>query len=215
MKKSNLAVLTCDLIESRSFSAADRSYIVEKLKQKLAKWGPANGGEYIIYRGDSIQAVVENSDGALRHGLYLKSLVKSLRLSNSQRKSVVDIRISIGIGELDYKGDTLLDSDGSAFQHSGRRLDQMKQSDEGLTLTTSDEEINEEWSVILTLLESVIDGWSLSSAEIVNVILEDSELPIEKVLGISQPAVSLRKKHANWNAIEKTLAYFESQFKDQ
>ena len=109
--------------------------------------------------------------------------------------------------------DNILASDGPAFQFSGRTLDTMKKSGRELTLTTASNKTNSQWDVMLSLMEEVMNGWSIASAETVSLLLwDDNERHLSKILGISQPAVNLRKKHAGWDAIKKTIEYYEKQF---
>jgi len=80
-------------------------------------------------------------------------------------------------------------------------------------LTTPDKQVNTEWDVILSLLEEVVEQWTIPSAEIIWRLLkgiDDKDIQFE--LDISQPAVSLRKKHAGWEAIRKAINYYEDKF---
>ncbi len=207
------SVLTADVIDSGKLDADLRKKIFETLKHFVSN---ANNGPKVslsISRGDNIQGVFEDPSSVLRYGLSLQSLFKSFSKDGDKRKAINGIRISIGIGEISYWGDTISESDGPAFQYSGRSLDEMKNEERLLKLTTKDEDINEKWNVILKLMEEIIINWTRASAEVVHYLLENlTEEEISKKLGISQPAVNYRKKHSGWNAISNTISYFEKEF---
>lgn len=211
-RKSTIAVLTCDFVDFSKLKKIDRTAIIDQLHLYLEDKNQSEEKNFHLYRGDSIQAVVPVSQ-ALYEAVALKAWLKSIQLNMAKKTSILDIRISIGIGTMDYEGKSILESDGSAFRFSGRKLDEMKQNKESLAITMASDEGNEQWAVILSLLTFVIDSWTIASAEIVDLLLKDySDTEIQSHLGISQPAVSLRKKHAGWTLISKTLLYFESQF---
>ncbi|MEM9547351.1 MAG: SatD family protein [Bacteroidota bacterium] len=214
MNTNNKAVITCDLVNSSKYSSHERQSVNERIIQFSNKWQKGKQAEYLFYRGDSLQGILENPSEALRQALYLKSIIKSISLETSKRSTEADIRISIGIGTIDYTGNTLLDSDGPAFQYSGRTLDTLKQKGRTIALTTSDSKQNKVWDTILLLLEEVIKHWTISSAEIIWRLIDGwSDKEIQKDLKISQPAVSQRKKNASWEAIEKTILHYEEKFK--
>lgn len=214
MNAYNKAVITCDLINSSKYEVDDRNIIISRMKEFVNKWNDSETSEYLIYRGDSMQGLIHDPSQALKQAIFLKSFIKSVKLRNSKRSTNADIRISIGIGEIDYKGIAVLESDGEAFQNSGRTLDVMKRKGRSLALTTSDPEQNSKWEVILLLMEDVIEQWTIQSAEIIWRLIDGwNEKGLKEHFKISQPAISLRKKHASWEAISKTINYYEKNFK--
>ena len=208
------AVLTCDLVDSSKLNSEDRLTLINRIKNFAELLSDQKQTEYLVYRGDSLQGLLNDPSQALRHALYLKAYIKAYKIATSKRSTEADIRISIGTGQIDFKGESLLDSDGQAFHNSGRTLDSMKKKGRTLMLTTPDENINKEWDVMLSLLEEVVDQWTIPSAEIVwRLIKGMDDKHIQQKLEISQPAVSLRKKHAGWEAIQKTINYYEQKFR--
>lgn len=207
------AVLTCDLVDSSKLNPGDRQTLSNRMKVFAEELSNQNQTEYLVYRGDSLQGLIYDPSQALRHAISLKAYIKSYKIASSKRSTEADIRISIGTGQIDYRGESLLDSDGQAFHNSGRTLDSMKKKGRTLMLTTPDKQVNTEWDVILSLLEEVVEQWTIPSAEIIWRLLkgiDDKDIQFE--LDISQPAVSLRKKHAGWEAIRKAINYYEDKF---
>ena len=204
----NIAVLTCDITNSTTLNDIERRNLNDRIKCFVENTTKENEAEYLLYRGDSLQGVVSDTSKALKHAIYLKAYIKAFKKANSQRTTEVDIRISIGIGSIDFQGNSLLDSDGEAFQNSGRVLDTMKKKGRTLMLTTSDVSTNTKWDVILTLMEDVLEQWTILSAEVIWRLIEGWEdQKIQEDLKISQPAVSQRKKRAGWKAVKKMLDY--------
>lgn len=212
---SSYAVLTADVVDSTSLGPDDRQVVITRLKAFIEHFSQSGVTSYILYRGDSLQGVLQDPWKALRQAIYLKAYIQAYQQDRSDKRSpATDIRISIGIGSIDYMGETMLDSDGEAFRLSGRALDTMKKKGRTLMLTTDSTATNALWDVLLSLLEEVIGKWSISSAEVVWRLLAGmDDRRIQQDLGISRSAVSQRKKHAGWDAINKTVTYYEQQYK--
>ncbi|HUB60283.1 MAG TPA: SatD family protein [Puia sp.] len=124
-----------------------------------------------------------------------------------------DIRLAVGIGEVDFigKGKSAT-SDGPAFQLSGHALDSLKDQNILLALKTGDAELNEELAVIISLLDAVTQKWTQNQAELTLYKLKlkrDEE--ISRILEISLSAVNQRKRNAQWTAIEKAVQFFETK----
>jgi hypothetical protein len=210
------AVITADLVGSSEYTEGDWMTINSKIQNFIHKWNKEEHTEYFAYRGDSLQGLLKDISQALNHAVYLKAYIKSAELYASKRASMADIRISIGIGEIKYRGESIKQSNGPAFQNSGRTLDRLSKKGQTIALTTPDEEMNKEWDVIMTLLEELMERWTIASAEVVWRILEGKEdVEIAEELEISRSAVSQRKKQAGWDAILKTINYYQFRFNQE
>ncbi|MFT4533355.1 MAG: hypothetical protein ACJA1A_001745 [Saprospiraceae bacterium] len=213
MKDALYAVITGDIVDSSSLSTTDRNVIEVHLNNIANKCSKYTDSQFDMFRGDSVQGVLKSCKLSLRVAVYFKAKTNAIRIEKGDRTPKVDIRLSIGIGKVDYLSNNILASDGPAFKFSGHTLDTMKKSGRDLTLTTTSNKTNKQWDIILSLMEEVMNGWSIASAETVALLLwDDNEKHLSKILGISQPAVNLRKKHARWDAIKKTIEYYEKQF---
>lgn len=216
------AIITGDIINSSRYNKEGRDEILNTLLKIIDKLEHRDQCDYSIFRGDSVQGLLYEPQKALRHALFLKSSLKALKISSFNgskrdlvkhkkiRSSETDIRISIGIGEVNYMRDRLEESDGEAFRYSGQELDKMKSTGKGIILKSSFPVFDNEWKVILALMDEVINKWSVSSAELVLGKLEGlSDIALSKKLNISRAAISLRKKYAGWESIKKALEYYE------
>lgn len=205
------AVITGDVIDSTSLDEQERKTVLDQMHELIQQLHQRSNCQYTLFRGDSLQGIVNEPVVALRHALFIKAYLQSIRFREEQRTPQVDLRLAIGIGPVEFLQPKITESDGAAFQRSGRALDGMKKIGRGLFLQTGEEKVDEEWDVILVLLEEVIRNWTVSSAEILKELLwEEKEIKLSQLLGISQPAINSRKKHAGWEAIKAALNRFET-----
>ena len=217
------AVITGDLIGSSDLEQGYRDHIHGSLKTLIETLSRSMSEDFSIYRGDSIQGLISNPAEALEVALMIKSKLMSIAPIDDKagkmkhpKRPVTDIRISIGVGAIDYQRPVLQESDGPAFRYSGQTLDEMKTMKRTLALTTSDQQLNAEWYVIFGLLDSIMERWSTASAALVYELLNGKkEVEISKQFEISQPAVNQRKKAASWDAIKAMLQLYKVQIQEQ
>jgi len=196
---SMIAIITGDIINSRGHKSMEW---MAKLKSCLTQWGDTPS-TWEIYRGDEIQLRIKVKH-ALFAAIQLKALIKSIK--------GLDIRIGIGFGNETYIGAGVSESNGTAYQRSGRTLDVLKENKVNLMLSSADEEYNRTMNLILKLASDFMDDWSPVSAEMVFLSLSrpnESQQNLAEQLNIKQSAVSQRKKRARLNLVEDLLAYYE------
>ena len=210
-----IAVITADLVNSSNYSEALLDEVIKDLNSEFKKLQQEYAEEEVdfkIYRGDSFQGVISKFQDSLKIALQLKSLINKVKLKNQKPASpLADVKIAIGIGSFDYKGDSLAESNGQAFQFSGRTLDEMKNESRKIRLKTPLESLNSEFEASFLLLDAVMERWSQASAEVVYYLLKGKkETEIAEILSISQSAVNQRKKACGWEAISILLKRFEN-----
>jgi hypothetical protein len=194
-----IAIITGDIINSRGHNSTEW---MAKLKSCLTQWGDTPS-TWEIYRGDEIQLRIQ-----VKHALFatiqLKALIKSIK--------GLDIRMGIGVGSETYIGAGVSESNGTAYQRSGRTLEVLKENKVTLMFTSADEEYNRTMNLILKLASDFMDDWSPVSAEMVFLSLSspnESQQNLAEQLNIKQSAVSQRKKRARLNLVEDLLTYYE------
>ncbi|MEX0610261.1 MAG: transcriptional regulator [Balneolaceae bacterium] len=178
-----ISVITGDIINSRE---TETSYWLPVLKKSLNTFGSHPQG-WEIFRGDSFQLQIENTEDALLAAIKIKADIKSLKS--------LDVRMSIGIGEKNFTAEKITESNGEAFINSGKGFELLKSEKSTLSITTFDPTFNVEMNLYLRLLLIAVDNWSPGSAEIVRVSLDNQAMPQQKMgkmLGISQSSVSER-----------------------
>ncbi|WP_354333757.1 hypothetical protein [Pedobacter sp. CG_S7] len=198
------AVITGDIINFTMLAPAKRQSLIEDSEILLKSW-IKKSVDAEIYRGDSFQVLFEDVKEALYRSIQLICWFK-LR-SDQVNKIYLGTKISIGIGEVSYRGKNVLSSDGEAFHLSGRSFDQMK-SGELLAIKTNDESENKAIQVILNFVNKLIKEWTLAQAEVILLHVEGkTQQEIANELSLSQPSVNSRIKLSNWKEIEIALNY--------
>lgn len=207
------AVVTCDIIKSSDYHNEDWQMVIDRINRFITLWEERSNARYVFYRGDSLQGLMGRKEEALRQAIFLKAYINSALHEVNSRTPAVDIRISIGIGEVSFLGDNALENNGEAYRYSGRTLDKMEQKGKTIAFTSYSDELNQQWDVILSLLDEIMDRWTTTAAEIIwRLLLGIPDKEIAEELGVSQSAISQRKSSANWSTVLKTIDYFEQQF---
>lgn len=194
------AVLTGDIIKSQNF---ETEIWHSTLKNALANT-PANRWE--IYRGDEFQVLVDHPEEAFLKAIQIKARIKKVQ--------DLDVRIAIGFGIQDFEGEKLSESGGSAFVNSGRKLDTLKTDKINLGINTDCKDFDESLNLIFSWMSTVTDNWSVVSAEIMDVFLQNPGINQEEAareLKITQSSVSQRLKRAGYDLIMDTDEYFRKK----
>jgi hypothetical protein len=205
------AVITGDLIDSTQYTPQELDMILDAVNTEFKHFQKTYDAEFKIFRGDSFQGVVLYPKLALDITLTIKTAVNKIAIKNKKISGLPDFRIAIGIGNINLKRESILESNGEAFQFSGRALDTMKGDYPRLLLRTADDDINDEFNVHFSFLDSVTGKWSRESAEVVYYLYKGyKEREIAEELGIYQSAVNQRKKVANWDSIALLLKRYKT-----
>ena len=194
-----IAIITGDIIDSEKHASSEW---MELPKNFFAQFGPSPMN-WEIYRGDEFQLKV-NKENALLTAIRIKALIKSVK--------GLDVRMAIGIGLETFLGAGVTESNGPAYQLSGRTLESLKDSKISLSIATDNEFYDRTLNLMLRLSLDFMDDWSVVSAEIMTLVLENpeaSQKEIAKQLGIKQSAVSQRLKRARLDLVEELLAYYQ------
>ncbi|WP_418513484.1 SatD family protein [Corallibacter sp.] len=181
------SVITGDIINSTKHS--NPSVWLTSLKQALEQVS-SNTNNWEIFRGDSFQIEISDINQSFINAVYIKACIKMIK--------GLDVRMAIGFGYKTFNGNTVTESNGSAYQNSGNLLEILKQSKTNLKLKGIPN-IDNELNLYLKLIGILMDNWSVNSAEIVKLHLENEnkiQKELAKIIGISQDAVSKRMKRA-------------------
>ena len=181
-------IITGDIIKSRS--QLDTASWLTTLKQALSYLN-ANDEYWDIYRGDSFQIELKDVFSGFMSSVYIKACIKTIH--------GLDVRLAIGLGDKSYKGNSVSESSGAAYIYSGETLETLKKEKQNLRIKTSNQQINKELNLYFSLALIAMDRWTVNSAEIVKLYIEQPnalQSELGKIIGINQNAVSTRQKRA-------------------
>ncbi|MEL6917366.1 MAG: SatD family protein [Bacteroidota bacterium] len=193
-----IAIITGDIINSENYNSSEWMGVLKKYFSQLGE----TPQDWEIYRGDEFQLKV-SKENALQTAIHIKALVKSIK--------TLDVRISIGIGTETFRGAGVSESNGSAYQLSGRTFNSLKEQKLNLAISIGDENRDRTLNLMLKLALNFMDDWSTVSAEIVALALERpaaSQTEIAEQLSIRQSAVSQRQKRARLDLVFELLEYY-------
>lgn len=187
------SVITGDIIKSRS--QVNPEVWIKVLKEALS-YLSNDEAYWEIYRGDSFQIEIKDVSSCFLVAIYIKACIKSIH--------GLDVRLAIGIGNKTYEGENVTESNGEAFVFSGETLETLKKEKQNLRIKTNHSEIDHELNLYFKLALITMDNWTVNSAEIVKLSIENPEAlqsELGKLTGINQNAVSTRQKRAHLDEI--------------
>lgn len=207
------AVITADIINFTKLSTEEEDLVIDTIYNTFEEGTNIRtnvDSSFVITRGDNIQIELDKQEEALKAALLLKSAINKIALNKvSKTKPEIDARIAIGIGQISSKRGNVNESTGEAYTFSGRTLDSMKKYKRTLAIKTYSYELNSELETEFKLLEVIMSGWTVNSAEVIYwKLMGLNEQYISEKLNKTQSAINQRKKTAGWNGIEPLLERF-------
>lgn len=188
-----LAIITGDIVDSRKL-ISQHDWLIP-LESVLNAWG-SKTDTWEIFRGDSFQVEVKDPLEALKKAIIIKATLKSIKVLDSQKRAApIDVRMSIGIGDMEQDAESIGMRTGSAYFFSGEAFEQLRAKDQNLLVKSAWEDFDMELNLMLKLALIVMDNWTSNSGEIVKITLENPYLKqteIGEILGIEQNSVSAR-----------------------
>ncbi|MGI9546693.1 MAG: hypothetical protein ACR2MM_05625 [Flavobacteriaceae bacterium] len=199
-----IAILTADIINSAQY---ETEAWMRVLKAALSQWGEAPH-DWEIYRGDEFQ-LRTSPQQALKIAVELKARLKCIK--------DLDLRIAIGLGDEQYRGQGVSESNGTAHQRSGRMLEVLKKKKKNMGIDTGSPKHNRSLNLVIDLAMDFMDSWSTVSAEIAKISLAQpgiTQTAIASELQIKQSAVSQRRKRARLSLVLDMLHYYTQILKE-
>lgn len=179
------------------------------LKELLNTWGKSPQNWELVW-GDFFQIEFQQPEESLRKIFEIKALIKKIEpLDNRKLKGTIDVRIAAGIGNKSYVGQRISESNGSAFIYAGEKFDLLKKENVTMGVKSHCPNFDNEINLYLKLAGTFIDKWSVSSAQLIEIVLKNPTITQQEIgnrLGIKQSAVSGRWSRANVDellAVEK------------
>jgi len=194
------AVITGDIVNSSKLSDKDFSVLVAMLKEMLK----SEKARSSFYRGDSFHALCK-PEQAFVLALKLRAIARGIELENEP----ADIRIAIGLGDVEKPVKNLATAKGAAFILSGRELDSMGKSAKRLSVKIADEKLDFGMMAISFIADSIMQKMSSKQAEVVLELLKGkTETEVAGILGKSQSTINKLKQAAGWNELEEAITIY-------
>ncbi|RMD57900.1 hypothetical protein D6833_13470 [Candidatus Parcubacteria bacterium] len=210
---STYAVLTGDIISSRTLKQEEKAQIVKQIQQTHSNlpdfFQLRETSGLSMFRGDGWQFALLPAHQALRVAVYVRCTLKGMNITHA------DSRIGIGIGPISTL--TVGESgtgDGPAFQLSGKALDELKRS-KGfkIQLDSSNEIGKTALAAIATAVNHLILRLTISQAKAVCGALRgwnhqqiaDSWEPRP----VTRQSITKHLKSAGWDVLEQQIQSFE------
>lgn len=198
------AVITGDIINSRKVASG---LWLEDLKQVLNTYGK-EPKDWEIYRGDSFQLVL-TAEKVLEAAFIIKATIKQYK--------ELDVRMAIGLGEMDYIAEKITESNGSAFINSGECFEDLKK--QTLGIKTPWEDFNSSFNLLFSFVLMVADNWTSTSAKILKKALENPEFNQSQLAQAlnrkSQSSISASLKRAGYEELKNMIAFYKQQIQKQ
>jgi hypothetical protein len=198
------AVLTADIVNSRKLGREALQVLLGWFRRRLeAKMWP-----YDFYRGDGFHTVVPIKE-ALVEACYWRCYMLA---DEEYRQLGVDVRISIGLGEVEDSVTDLASATGRAFELSGTELELItRERDSKLSIASDNELVNIGVSVIAEMVNLVLGMLTIRQSEVLGyVLLQENESTIASRLGKKQATVNRIKKAAHWHSLQYTLEQYKA-----
>ncbi|MEA1786892.1 SatD family protein [Arenibacter sp. GZD96] len=200
-----IAIITGDIINSVRTTGSEWMPVLKKYLSVLG----TSPEDWEIYRGDEFQ-LKTLSESALETAIIIKALIKSIK--------GLDVRMGIGMGTETFKAKTIGESNGSAYQLSGRVFETLKEQHLNLAFASGSKVYDDTLNLMLKLALDFMDNWTVVSSEIIALALQNpkaSQHEIALQLHIRQSAVSQRQKRARLDLVLEVLHYYKQTIKSQ
>lgn len=201
------AIITGDIIDSTKMSLAERESMLRALESIPQILSPIQKVSIEIFRGDSFQIGINEAKESLRSAMVIRAFLRSHKMET--QKKILDARLAIGVGTLDYESNALSTSDGEAYRLSGRLLDNMEKN--RLEIKTPWKNVNEELELTTAFADDIISSWTQSQSRIIlqSLITSHSHVELSQKLGISRQMVDKSLKASKEELMYAYIRRFE------
>jgi hypothetical protein len=193
------AVLTGDIVNSTKLSLVKEKALVKLLQQVLKPY------KYEFYRGDSFQVLIKEAGSSLRIALLCRAAAIGITENNK-----ADVKVSIGLGEVEDRIKTLGSAKGEAFIISGRAFDELEKMNSRLMISTANTMTNLSLQIIADYINSIYSKMTSKQAKVIFELLKGGlQQDVVKRLKKSKSTISQHASSGRWPEIEKILNQYE------
>lgn len=196
------SVVTGDIVNSTKLPAAAEKKLLEELHSILQPY------KFEFYRGDSFQAYIKEEEKTLRIALLCRTA--ALSLDPEENIPLSDVRVGIGIGEIEGPVDSLGSAKGEAFILSGRSFDDLEKSEARLIISSANSLANAGLQAISDYINAIYKELTAKQAEVIYELLKGhSQQETAAKLQKSKSTIHQHVISGRWNEIERILYHYE------
>jgi hypothetical protein len=193
------AVLTGDIVNSTLLDKTREERLFSALNLILS------GHRHEFFRGDSFQAYIAEPKEALKIALLCRTA--AIALDPEATALSADVRISIGIGNVEAPVRSLANAKGEAFLLSGRALDDLKKAEGRLIIIIENKIAAVALEVMSDYINSIYKQMTPKQAEVILELLNgNSQQQASENLKRSKSTISQHVTAGRWDEISKILA---------
>jgi hypothetical protein len=193
------AVLTGDIVNSTLLDKTHEQRLFSLLNLILS------GHRHEFFRGDSFQAYITDPKDALKIALQCRTA--AIGLDPEASTVSADVRVSIGIGNVETPVRALATAKGEAFLLSGRALDDLKSAEGRLIIVIENKIAAVALEVMSDYINSIYKQMTPKQAEVILELLNgNSQQQASENLKRSKSTISQHVAAGRWDEISKILA---------
>lgn len=197
------AVLTCDIVNSTLLDPDQEQLLLTELKQILSGW------KHEFYRGDSFQVYLESEAQALQLALLCR--MAAISMAREETEIIPDVRVSIGIGDVEKPVSDLGSAKGEAFLLSGRALDDMDKEKGRLVISIRDTLAQAGLSLVADYINSICKQMTPKQAVVIYALLRgETQQEVADKLKKSKSTISQHVTAGRWEEIETILKKYSA-----
>lgn len=197
------AVLTCDIVNSTLLDPDQEQLLLTELKQILSGW------KHEFYRGDSFQVYLESEAQALQVALLCRTA--AISMAREETEIIPDVRVSIGIGDVEKPVTDLGSAKGEAFLLSGRALDDMDKEKGRLVISIRDTLAQAGLSLVADYINSICKQMTPKQAVVIYALLRgETQQEVADKLKKSKSTISQHVTAGRWEEIETILKKYSA-----
>jgi hypothetical protein len=196
------AVLTGDIVNSTLLPPEEEKKLMKLLEEIMADH------KHEFFRGDSFQVYIKDPGEALRVALICRTA--AIGLQPEEFPAISDVRLSIGLGDVETPVRTLATAKGQAFLLSGRAIDAMDKKEGRLIIVTENKIANLALAVMSDYINSIYRQMTPKQAEVIFELLKgSSQLQVAEKLNRSKSTISQHVTAGRWDEIESVLSKYQ------
>ena len=197
------SVITGDIVNSTKLPGALEKSLVKAIHEIFQPY------PFEFYRGDSFQAYIREGAKSLQKVLLCRTVAIGLTPDDSE--PISDVRISIGIGEIEGSVAVLGSAKGEAFLLSGRSFDELEKTEARLIITSGNNLANTGLQVIADYINAIFKMMTGKQAEVIFELLKgQTQQEVAKLLKRSKSTIHQHVISGRWNEVEKLLKQYEN-----